>query len=224
MWGLVDSWPNSWGHIQESNESNNAYGPVNITWLNPPLPHEVSRATMIDHGLEFVNVNWTCSNDNVDPHWSCPNDWRCRFTPGQNFTGEAYCWGGWDKPNTDFLTYLSAGLCAGAVKDNIDSLCGQVDPYWATGVDCAGLVSRCWELPARRTTSDLVYVSDQITIGELRSGDILNNPGVHVRMFYQWVIQDSILRVIEATPPVACTLRYTLVNGQLPGYTPYKYK
>jgi hypothetical protein len=220
MWGLVDSSPNSWGHIQESNENNNAYGPLNITWLNPPSPHQVSRTTMIDHGLEFVNVNWTCSDDNVDHHWSCLS-WTSAFSPGQHVTGEAYSWGGWDKPNTDFLTYLSAGLCAGSLPGNN---CGQTDAYWATGVDCSGLVSRCWELPARRTTSTLVSVSDQITIGELQSGDIMNKPGSHVIMFYEWYIPNSRMKVIEATPDT-CRFSYPNADSLLnAGYVPRRYQ
>lgn len=219
MWGLVDSWPNTWGNIQESNESNNTYGPVYITWLNPPSPHEVSRADMISHALEFVNVNWTCSNDNVTPHWACPS-WTSAFSPGQYVVGEAYSWGGWDKPNTDFLTFLSAGLCAGSIDTNT---CGQADPYWATGVDCSGLVSRCWELPARRTTSDLRYVSHQITINELRSGDVMNKLGSHVMMFYEWDIPNSRMRVIEATPDTCRRWEYDTLFLVNDGYVPYRY-
>jgi len=223
MWGLVDSWPNDWGNIHESNESNNTYGPVNITWENPPSPQQVSRPDMINHGLEFVNVNWTCSNDNVDPHWSCLS-WTCDFSPGQNYTGEAYSYGGWDKPNTDFLTYLSAGLCAGSLPSNN---CGQADAYWATGVDCSGLVSRCWELPARRTTSSLVYVSDQITVDALQPGDIMNRSTgehKHVRMFYQWAIPNSWMTVIEATPKQCRRLDYNTDTLLSQGYVPRRYK
>jgi hypothetical protein len=220
IWGLVDSWPNDWGNIHEVNESNNTYGPVNLTWENPDSPGEVSRADMIAHALEFVNVNWTCSNANAEPHWSCPS-WTCDFSPGQNYTGEAYSWGGWDKPNTDFLTYLSAGLCAGSLPSNN---CGQVDAYWATGVDCSGLVSRFWELPSRRTTSSLVYVSDLITIGEMQPGDIMNCGGVHVMMLYELIPPDSI-RVIEATPSkVTDQNKYCTQDLLNQGYVPRRYK
>jgi len=219
MWGLVDSD----GDIAESNEGNNAYGPVNITWYDTFSYHQVSRADMINHGLEFVNVNWICSDSNATPHWSCLNNWRCWFTPGHSYTGEAYSWGGWDKPNTDFLTYLSAGLCVGSIKD---STCGAVDPYWATGVDCAGLVSRCWESPVRKDCSGLVYVSDQITVDALKSGDVMNRTGehAHVRMFYEWETPKSRMWVIEATPKQCRRMDYDTVTLISDGYVPRRYK
>jgi hypothetical protein len=158
MWGLVDSWPGGGGSVQESNEGNNVYGPVIITWLDPLSPEEVSREAIIDHALEFLNVNWTCSELNASSVLSCP-DWSCAFSPGENVTGEAYSWGGWDKPITDFLSYLSVGLRAGSIDTNT---CNLADPYWATGVDCAGLVSRCWETNARKTCTSFVFISDQI--------------------------------------------------------------
>jgi len=217
MWGLVDSQ----GDVQETNESNNAYGPVNITWLDTFSLHEVSRADMIAHALEFVNVDWTCSGLNATPHWSCPS-WTCAFSPGQHDTGEAYSWGGWDMPD-DFLTYLSAGLRAGARQGNT---CGEADPYWATGTDCSGLVSRCWESPVRKDCFGLVYVSDQITTGELQSGDIMNRTGehAHVMMFYEWVIPNSRMRVIEATPPHCRTWPYDTTFLVNQGYVPRRYK
>ena len=219
MWGLVDSQ----GDIPESNDTNNVYGPVNIAWFDTFTYHEVSRADVIAHGLEFVNVNWTCSNQNTTDHWSCPI-WECWFNAGQNYTGEAYSWGGWDKPNTDYLTYLSAGLCVGSIKD---STCGDADPYWATGVDCAGLVCRCWETPVRKDCRDLVYVSDQITVGALQPGDIMNRSTgehKHVRMFYQWDVPNSWMWVIEATPRQCKTEKYYAQDLLNQGYVPRRYK
>jgi hypothetical protein len=216
MWGLVDSE----GEIAESNESNNVYGPLNISWLDPPSTHDVDRTDMIDHALEFVNVNWTCSEVNGSHHWSCQT-WTCAFSPGQDYTGEAYSYGGWDKPNTHFLTYLSAGLCAGSLPSNN---CGQADAYWATGTDCSGFVSRCWELPSRRTTSSLENVSDSIAVSALLPGDVMNKKGSHVMMFYELIPPDSI-RVIEATPPkVTDQNKYYIQDLLNQGYIPRKYK
>ncbi len=212
----------SYAEIVESNENNNRYGPVTITWENPPSLHDVPRSTMIAHALEFANVDWTCSQENTTPHWSCQT-WTCAFYPGQQVTGEAYSWGGWDWPMTDFLTYISAGLCAGSINTNT---CQVADPYWAAGVDCAGMVSRCWEANARKDCLDLTYISDQILVTALQPGDIMNRTGehAHVMMFQSWETPTSRMWVIEATPSVCRTQVYDAASLINDGYVPRKYR
>ena len=214
MWGLVDSWSN----IQETDESNNAFGPVNIKWSSPPAPHYVSRDEIIQNAEDFAFVEWYCSSLNVQYHWACTT-WTCAFGADSFYTGEAYSWGGWDKP-VDFYNYLMVGLCAGSYSGNN---CGATDAYWATGTDCSGLVSRCWELGSRQTTGSLQNFSHQIPVENLRRGDIMLKQGSHVRMFvewYDWHQED--MWVIEATPRRAIKELYNL-KEDFPGYLAYEY-
>lgn len=215
MWGLVDSY----AEVVESNESNNRYGPVTITWEGPPSLQDVPRSTMIAHALEFVNVDWTCSQENATPHWTCPT-WTCAFYPGQQVTGEAYSWGGWDQPMTHFLTYLSGGLCAGSRPSNN---CSAVDAYWAAGTDCSGLVSRCWELPSRHITTSLVGVSQQIAAPTLLRGDVMNKPGSHVMMFLEWFTPCTTMTVVEAVPNQCRIWNYDVQALLDSGYVPRRY-
>ncbi|MEJ8645379.1 RICIN domain-containing protein [Streptomyces sp. MS1.HAVA.3] len=51
--------------------------------------------------------------------------------------------------------------------------------------DCSGFVSMAWMLPASETTHTLPRLAKQISISELRPGDILNSPA-HVLLFGGW--------------------------------------
>jgi subtilisin-like proprotein convertase family protein len=188
MWGVVDSRPNSWGNIQESNENNNRLSEY-LYWSTPPDPHSVTRDQIMQHAQDYDNVAWYCYPWYTYPVSQCP-DWSSDYTPYQWYYGEAYCWGGWDKWQ-DFSDYLYYGLLRPGSHDENDCITGGGDPYWATGTDCSGLVSRCWELGQKHNCSMLASatISTQIPANSLLSGDILNKTSApaHVMLFHQWI-------------------------------------
>jgi hypothetical protein len=190
MYVLIDSW----NQVNESNENNNVWGPEYVIWSLPAKLGLITRQAIIDTGWTFVRVNWQCPSQNAyppsDTYCVEPNNdqtWTSDFVVGNWYTGEAYEWGGWDKPNR-FLNKMANGQRAGAHMENDclpDSSPGN--PCWATGTDCSGFVSRCWQLPQRHGTKWLFDVAHAISYDSLKMGDALDDTtyryGRHVRLF-----------------------------------------
>jgi hypothetical protein len=200
MWGLTDSDDD----INEGSESNNAYGPVDISWTNPPSPHYLTLDEIMNHAIAYDTTAWICTDLNawIDPR--C-NEWSCDYVIGNTYYGLPYSWGAWDK-REDFLAYIIAGMNPGSHREN-DCIAGDGgDPIWATGTDCSGFVSRCWELGFKHGTGTLFDVAHEIPYEFLRRGDALDDidvtvdSGKHVVLFWKWIWAnpDSFL-VIEAT-------------------------
>ncbi|MDZ7319384.1 MAG: T9SS type A sorting domain-containing protein, partial [candidate division KSB1 bacterium] len=102
----------------------------------------------------------------------------CDFSVGWQ-TGEAYSYGGNDDVST-FLDRIARGDGAGSHLTHYNAAGGT--PWWATGIDCSAFVSRCWEI-SRQSTRTLPNFSTEIARTDLLSGDILNKPASHVRLF-----------------------------------------
>jgi hypothetical protein len=230
--GYSESWDNyllldSFRQVAEQNESNNTYGPIHINWTAmTPYPSR-TRDEIINTALEFVNVSWQPSANNLYPPGECPI-WAIdpRNNTGFPVPGEAYEYGAWDRP-IDFLKllnlqYNSDEFFKPGARDSADCVSGG-DPFWATGADCSGLVSRAWNLSYNCASRDLnlPVVSSQLPNYQyLLRGDILLRPGDHVAIFYEWDI-DS-MWVIEETPPRAGLNKW--LPNKYSNYTPYKYK
>lgn len=140
-----------------------------------------------------------------------------------------------DANGTSFLTWASTFLevpyewggswYGGRVGQN----CGAPDPYDGYGMDCSGLICAAayWAgyrwTTWRVNTEGLEDVSDEISPGDARAGDILNKPNAHVVAIWRRRSGDFV-DVIEASP-IACEVRIrenvnmmTVYVGN--GYTP----
>jgi hypothetical protein len=53
--------------------------------------------------------------------------------------------------------------------------------------DCSGYVSMAWHLTTNPSSATLVNYSTQISIAQLKAGDILDIPGTHVALFDRWI-------------------------------------
>ena len=101
---------------------------------------------------------------------------------------------------------------------------------YAAGIDCSGLVSRCWGLPRPYSTRELPGICTPLSsLDALRPGDIILRPGEHVQLFVRW--EDAAhtrYRAIEAAgdPEWRCFEiiyhRDTLTTSR--GFTPWRYK
>lgn len=233
--GTAESWDNyllvdSNDLINEQNENNNLNGPAHINWTVMTHYPQRTRDEIINTALEFVNVSWQPSANNLYPPGECPN-WR--IDPDNNkgipVSGEAYEWGAWDRPN-DFmkllnLQYNSAAFFKPGYRESLNCEPGG-DPFWGIGSDCAGLVSRAWNLSYMCQTESLMshYVSDSLPNYDYKylvRGDILVRPGVHVALFYDWFAADT-MQVIEETPPRA--IKRNWIFNKYKDYKPYRYK
>ncbi|MCJ7457980.1 MAG: dockerin type I repeat-containing protein [candidate division Zixibacteria bacterium] len=234
--GNAESWDNyllvdspEW--TDEQNENNNVYGPIHISWIVMEHYPQRTRDQIINTAAEFVNAFWQPSANNLYPPGECPN-WRIDPLNNLGFpiAGEAYEWGAWDRPN-DFLRllnlkYNSAAFFKPGYRESLYCEPGG-DPFWAIGSDCAGLVSRAWNLSYMCETECLTstYVSNPLPNYDYKylvRGDIVCWPDTHVALFYEWGDYDT-MWVIEETPPRARLFKWPLQKYS-PKYKPYRYK
>jgi hypothetical protein len=109
------------------------------------------------------------------------------WIPGRWNVGMPYQWGGFDTLET-FDQKVGRGLAAGDIytpvkRAGLDAAVSQE----AAGIDCSGLVSRCWRLDRPYSTRELPSLC--IRLGshhDLRPGDILNTHNAHVLIFAGW--------------------------------------
>jgi len=106
---------------------------------------------------------------------------------------------------------------------------GQGDPpasRRAVGIDCSGFVSRCWDLPIKRTTrtfAPLVY--ELSNFDDLLPGDLINNHDGHALLFESFSNDDhSSVTVIEATFPKVKRTTYTVDLLRRAHLRPMRYK
>jgi hypothetical protein len=142
------------------------------------------------HGFDSAGV-WV---DTPDVEFWGLGGW---YADGRTNIGVPYCWGG-----TSTLEQFDRGLVQGRPAGyhfrgpRID----HSDSALPVGVDCSGLVSRCWRLYARRSTYDISNVCEQLpNYDDLRPGDAVNKPYSHVILFDSWVDgTHEKMRVFEA--------------------------
>ncbi len=142
-----------------------------------------------------------------------------------------YKWGGFDTPrsfvrrlNEEAVVY--AGDYASSYKTRGSD--GTVSRY-AAGIDCSGFVSRCWRLERPHSTRELGALCTALpSEKELRPGDIMLCPGVHVVMFLRWLNEDKTrLRAVEAGGGIEWNCyeaSYSVDWLKRNGYRPYRYK
>lgn len=166
--------------------------------------------------------------DTLHPRTSRRGFW---WKTGTNI-GMPYKWGGFDTPDeftrrlaSDPVVYAGDYASADKVRGGDDAV-----SRYAAGIDCSGLVSRCWGLPRPYSTRELPGICTPLSsLDKLRPGDIILRPGEHVQLFVRW--EDDAhtrYRAIEAAgdPEWRCFeiiySRDTLTSTR--GFTPWRYK
>lgn len=147
-------------------------------------------------------------------------------------TGMPYKWGGFDTPKqfthrlaTEPQVYAGDYASSAKVAGGDDAV-----SRYAAGIDCSGLVSRCWGLPRPYSTRELPGICKPLSrLDDLRPGDIILRPGEHVQLFVRWEDPEHTrYRAIEAAgdPEWRCFEiiynRHTLTTTR--GFTPWRYK
>jgi hypothetical protein len=184
-------------------------------WINSSFaitPHDV-----VWRANRFANLHWYCdTNNTVSSH---DPTYQSEFTVGWHY-GEAYKWGGYDD-ESGFTTKIDNGYAAGYAHSD-----GVVD--WACGIDCSGLVSRCWALAWKYGTYALDDISWPITWDPLEEGDILLRPGNHVVIFDHWIFPGESFWGIDASvsvnPARVSARNFEKATLQSDGYSPKRYK
>ncbi|HEY1787157.1 MAG TPA: hypothetical protein VGJ73_03335 [Verrucomicrobiae bacterium] len=142
------------------------------------------------HGMDPAGV-WI---DTPDVEFWGPGGW---YVDGRTNIGVPYSWGG-ASTLSEFDRGLQQGRPAGYHFRGPRK--GHRDSALPVGVDCSGLVSRCWRLYARRSTYDIGEVCERLaSYDDLRPGDAVNKPYDHVILFEGWADENhQKMRVFEA--------------------------
>jgi len=159
---------------------------------------QVTRAEVMATANAYLTLEWTPAAANafhgVDPDgirvetpdetFSAPGIRPGWWKPGQVNIGMPYMWGGFSSPR-EFARGLKAGRYAGDVytADKRRLLDAAVSKY-AIGIDCSGLVSRCWGLERSYSTREFPDLCIALaSYDDLKPGDILNAFNDHVVLF-----------------------------------------
>ena len=219
------------------------FGACRTTSPTGPVPSRVSRAAVLATAERYASHRWFAGAANVfhgvdpdgirvdtpDISWNRPGAVAGWWHPGAWNTGMPYQWGGFATPE-QFDRDLAAGLAAGDVytAEKRRLLDAAVSRH-ATGIDCSGFISRCWNLPRSFSTRELPALCTPLASwDDLLPGDILNTHNAHVILFRGWADPDrSRLLATEAgVPPHWLVVHRTVPRRTLEcqGFQPFRYR
>ncbi len=203
-----------------------ACGPVATRERAVAIAYEYSKVEWmpttanVRHGLDSAGTRV----DTPDRKLASPGGW---WRPGVPATGLPYQWGGFDTPES-FRRKIAAGLKAGDIATSAKRKAGDAGTSAeACGIDCSGLISRCWNLPRPVSTAALPEICDPLASwDDLQPGDIALSDK-HVVLFVKWRVPGKHFSAYEASPkPVwrvnACGL--SVVKLKALGYAPWRYR
>lgn len=164
---------------------------------------------VIEIALQYANHEWTATERNVlhglDPD-GVPVDtpdvtWKGEvlhcgwWKVGEVNKGVAYGWG-----NASTIEEFDAGLAEGKLAGNVPEDKSRMGSKHSVGVDCSGLLTRCWNLPKKIATRDIPNYADKITLEEIRQGDVFAKVGSHVMFFVEfWDEEKTRACIVDST-------------------------
>ncbi len=151
------------------------------------------------------------------------------WVPGERNVGVPYMWGGFSSLQ-EFTDGLRTGKYAGDVYSaEKRRLLEAAVSRQAVGIDCSGLVSRCWRLPRAYSTRTLPSVCIALaSYDDLKPADILNTDNNHALLFKCWkdAAHERLYAFEAGSPPTWKVLLndipVSLLRGK--GYRPYRYR
>ena len=177
------------------------------------------------HGVDPEHIRVDTPDQSLHRPGTRPGWW----VPGQPNVGVPYMWGGFSSLE-GFADGVRAGKAAGDVytaekRARLDAAVSKQ----CVGIDCSGLVSRCWRLPRSYSTRELPSLCTELSSYDyLKPGDILNTENSHVLLFESWKDEaHQRLYAYEAGSPPSWKvllddIPVPLLRGQ--DYKPYRYR
>jgi len=177
------------------------------------------------HGLDRDGIRV----DTPDCAFSNPGSRPGWWIPGRTNVGVPYMWGGFSSLS-EFQEGIVNGWYAGDVytREKRLRLESAVSRH-AVGIDCSGLISRCWGLERSYSTRELPALCLPLASYEaLKPGDILNSDNNHVLLFCAFADKDHkrIIAYEAGSPPTWKVLKDSISVPMLKsfGYKPWRYK
>lgn len=209
----------------------------------PKPPSIVTRAEAMATAERYRTLKWepTLANvfhsrdangirvDTPDVRYKPASGFSGFWKPGLINVGMPYKWDGYDTQES-FLIGIGAGKAAGDVcTPEKRRLLEAGTSAQAVGIDCSGLVSRCWNLPRAVSTRTITALCDPIPdLKDLRPGDILNTHNSHVFLFKKWSTPDRswMIAYTTGTPPLWAVRSGPIRTQQMAplGYTAWRYR
>jgi cell wall-associated NlpC family hydrolase len=204
---------------------------------------QVRRSEVIATAEQYVHFKWKPTAANVfhgpdadavlvetpDRSFSRPGIRPGWWAADQVNEGMPYMWGGFSTL-AEFKAGLRRGLYAGDLyTDEKRRLGDAAVSKHAIGIDCSGLVSRCWKLDRPYSTKELPALCTRLgSYGELKPGDILNAPDKHVLIFRGFVDEQKqrLLAYEAGSPPTWKVLLNNIPIELLTGenFQPLRYR
>jgi hypothetical protein len=218
-------------------------GVVMSLWLTGPAQAQVSRAEAIEIAERYLRFEWKPSARNafhgVDKDGVRVDTPDASYTPketrpgwwvaGQVNQGMPYKWGGFCSPE-EFRAGLKRGRYAGDIYTAEKRRLGDAAvSRHVIGIDCSGLISRCWKLERPYSTRKLPTLCEPLaSYDDLKPGDILNSPNNHVLLFKAFAPEGKtrLLAYEAGSPPSWKVLLNSIPVVMLreQGYLPMRYR
>ena len=167
--------------------------------------------------------------DTPDSAFANPGSRPGWWVPGRTNVGIPYMWGGFSSLS-EFQEGIATGRYAGDVYTREKRrLLESAVSRQAVGIDCSGLISRCWGLERSYSTRELPDLCVPLaSFEQLKPGDILNSPNNHVLLFAAFADKDHkrLIAYEAGSPPTWKVLKDSLSVPLLKrfGYQPWRYR
>ena len=186
--------------------------------------------------LQYANHEWTATEQNVlhgfDPA-GVPVDtpdvtWKGEvlqcgwWKVGEVNKGVVYGWG-----NASTIEEFDKEIAEGKLAGNVPEDKSRMGSKYSVGVDCSGLLTRCWNLPKKIATRDIPNYADKITLEEIRQGDVFAKVGSHVMFFLAFLDEKKTrVSIVDSTRSTGkVSVREMVVEELLTGgYEVYRKK
>ncbi|MDD5351487.1 MAG: hypothetical protein PHQ12_14845 [Chthoniobacteraceae bacterium] len=164
-----------------------------------------------------------------DAGYNAPGHRPGWWEAGKVNVGMPYKWGGFNSLE-GFKEGLEKGFYAGDVytREKRRLLDAAVSKY-TIGIDCSGLISRCWKLDRSFSTRKLPALCVPLaSYADLKPGDVLNSNNNHVVLFCQFTdaTQQRLLAYEAGSPPSwkvqLDDIPVAMLQEQ--GYQPFRYR
>jgi len=165
---------------------------------------------VIEKAMEYANYKWVAYEKNV-MHGIDENG-RFVDTPDITWKGEILDCGWWKVGevnvgipygwgNASTIDEFEIGISEGKYAGNVPEDKKRYGSYNTVGVDCSGLLTRCWELPKKIATRDIPeYATVLECLDEIQQGDVFAKIGSHVMFFKEFTdIEKREVIIIDST-------------------------
>ncbi len=164
---------------------------------------------VIETALQYANHEWNATERNMlhgtdldgvpvdtpDVTWKgevLDCGW---WKVGEVNKGVAYGWG-----NASTIEAFDVGLTEGKLAGNVPEDKSRMRSKHSVGVDCSGLLTRCWNLSKKIATRDIPKVADKISLAEIRQGDVFAKVGSHVMFFVEFLDEEQkLVKIVDST-------------------------